>query len=50
MPTTTSTPSADIRAAGAKVVAEPADQPWGERVGSVADPDGYVICLGAPSA
>jgi lactoylglutathione lyase len=41
---------ADLRAAGVPVVAEPADQPWGERVGSVADPDGYVVHIGAPIA
>jgi uncharacterized glyoxalase superfamily protein PhnB len=29
------------------VIAEPADQPWGERLASVADPDGYVVHLGA---
>ena len=29
-------------------MAAPADQPWGERVASVADPDGYVVHLGAP--
>jgi lactoylglutathione lyase len=38
---------ADLRAAGVDVVAEPADQPWGERVASVADPDGYVVHIGA---
>jgi len=38
-----------LRDAGVPVVAEPADQPWGERVASVADPDGYVIHIGAPS-
>ena len=40
---------ADLRGANVRVVAEPADQPWGERVASVADPDGYVIHIGAPS-
>jgi lactoylglutathione lyase len=40
---------ADLRAAGVRVVAEPADQPWGERVASVADPDGYVVHIGAPA-
>ena len=38
---------ADLRTAGVRVVAEPADQPWGERVASVADPDGYVVHIGA---
>ena len=40
----------DLREAGVRVAAEPADQPWGERVASVADPDGYTVHLGAPSA
>lgn len=26
-----------------------ADQPWDERVASVADPDGYAVHIGAPS-
>jgi lactoylglutathione lyase len=38
-----------LRDAGAPVLAEPADQPWGERVASVADPDGYVVHMGAPA-
>jgi lactoylglutathione lyase len=38
---------AELTAAGAPAVAEPADRPWGERVASVADPDGYVVHLGA---
>jgi lactoylglutathione lyase len=40
---------ADLRTAGVRVVAEPADQAWGERVASVVDPDGYVVHIGAPS-
>jgi lactoylglutathione lyase len=40
---------AELTAAGAGVVAEPAEQPWGERVASVADPDGYTVHLGAPA-
>ena len=40
---------ADLRSAGTPVAAEPADQPWGERVASVADPDGYVVHIGAPA-
>jgi lactoylglutathione lyase len=36
-----------VRAAGAPVVAEPADQPWGERVASTRDPDGNLVHLGA---
>jgi lactoylglutathione lyase len=39
---------ADLRAAAVRLVAEPVDQPWGERVASVADPDGYVVHIGAP--
>ncbi len=38
---------AELTGAGAPVVAAPADQPWGERLASVADPDGYVVHLGA---
>jgi lactoylglutathione lyase len=38
---------ADLRSAGAPVVAEPSDRPWGERVASLADPDGYVVHIGA---
>jgi lactoylglutathione lyase len=38
---------ADLRSAGVRVIAEPADQPWGERVASLADPDGYVVHIGA---
>jgi lactoylglutathione lyase len=37
----------ELRAAGVEVVAEPEDKPWGERVVSVADPDGYTIHIGA---
>lgn len=40
---------ADLRGAGVQVVAEPVDQPWGERVASVADPDGFVVHIGAAS-
>jgi uncharacterized glyoxalase superfamily protein PhnB len=32
------------------VIAEPADQTFGERVASLADPDGYVIHIGTPIA
>ena len=34
------------RAAGAEIVAEPEDQPWGEKVAVVKDPDGLEIYLG----
>lgn len=35
-----------IRAAGGRIVAEPADQPWGERVAHAEDPDGNQLILG----
>ena len=35
-----------LRAAGSTIVAEPADQPWGERIGIVADPDGNTVMIG----
>jgi lactoylglutathione lyase len=31
------------------VLKEPADMPWGERVGFVADPEGNVVSLAAPA-
>ena len=37
-----------LRANGAPVVAEPEDQPWGERVARTRDPDGNLVYLGAP--
>jgi uncharacterized glyoxalase superfamily protein PhnB len=37
-----------LRAAGVRVIAEPEDRPWGERQGTVADPDGYPIHIGSP--
>ena len=36
-----------LRASGAPVVAEPDDQPWGERVARTRDPDGNLVYLGA---
>jgi lactoylglutathione lyase len=36
---------AALRADGARVVREPADMPWGERVGFVADPEGNLVSL-----
>ena len=36
-----------LRASGARVVAEPEDQPWGERVARTRDPDGNLVYLGA---
>ena len=35
-----------LRAGGATVTEEPADQPWGERVGRVLDPDGNEVIVG----
>ncbi|MGH8984289.1 MAG: VOC family protein [Acidimicrobiia bacterium] len=35
-----------LRTSGAPVVAEPEDQPWGERVARTRDPDGNLIYLG----
>jgi lactoylglutathione lyase len=40
---------AALREAGATVVREPADMPWGERVGFVADPEGNLVSLAAPA-
>ena len=37
----------ELRDAGVEVCAEPADQPWGERLTSVRDPDGYTIHIAA---
>lgn len=36
-----------LRDSGAPVVAEPEDQPWGERVARTRDPDGNLVYLGA---
>ena len=36
-----------LRAAGAPILEEPVDQPWGERVARVADSDGNVVIIGA---
>jgi lactoylglutathione lyase len=38
---------AAVRAARVEVVLEPADQPWGERIAYVADPDGNLVMLTA---
>jgi lactoylglutathione lyase len=38
---------AALRDAGARVVREPVDMPWGERVGFVADPEGNLVSLAA---
>lgn len=31
--------------AGAKMLSAPSERPWGDRVGYVADPDGYVVAF-----
>ncbi|BBH68740.1 lactoylglutathione lyase [Actinoplanes sp. OR16] len=36
---------AELRAAGVAVLVEPADQPWGERMAYVADPDGHPVMI-----
>ena len=36
-----------LRSAGVRIVEEPADQPWGERVARVLDPDGTEVIIGA---
>jgi len=38
-----------LRGRGATVLAEPADQPWGERIAYVADPGGHPIMICAVS-
>jgi uncharacterized glyoxalase superfamily protein PhnB len=35
-----------LRAAGITVIEEPADQPWGERIARVLDPDGNEVIIG----
>ena len=40
---------AAVETLGAPVVAEPEDQPWGERVARVRDPAGNLVYLGAAS-
>jgi lactoylglutathione lyase len=34
-----------LRAAGVQIVEEPADQPWGERIARVYDPDGNEVII-----
>lgn len=38
---------ASLRAADVPVEAEPMDQPWGERIARVRDPDGNEVIIGA---
>ncbi|WP_433831517.1 VOC family protein [Actinoplanes sp. CA-015351] len=35
----------ELRSAGVPVLVEPADQPWGERMAYVADPDGHPVMI-----
>jgi lactoylglutathione lyase len=37
----------ELAAAGAEVLLEPRDMPWGERIATVTDPDGNPVTLGA---
>ena len=39
-----------LRDAGVTVTAEPEDQPWGERVARVLDPDGNEVIVGQRAA
>ncbi len=39
-----------MRGAGVTVTGEPADQPWGERVAQVLDPDGNEVIVGQKAA
>jgi lactoylglutathione lyase len=41
---------AELRAHGVRVLVEPADQPWGERMAYVADPDGHPVMICAAAA
>lgn len=38
-----------LRTAGVEIVEEPADQPWGERITRVLDPDGNLVIIGQPA-
>jgi lactoylglutathione lyase len=42
------TTTAAARDAGVPIVLEPVDQPWGERIAYVSDPDGNLVMLCAP--
>jgi lactoylglutathione lyase len=39
-----------LRAAGTAITEEPTDQPWGERVARVLDPDGNEVIIGQRAA
>jgi lactoylglutathione lyase len=40
--------AADLRARGHAVLVDPVDQPWGERMAYIADPDGNPVMICAP--
>ena len=39
-----------MRTASVTIVEEPADQPWGERIARVLDPDGNLVLVAQPAA
>ncbi len=39
----------ELRDAGAKVLRDPADMPWGERVAYVRDPEDNIVALATPA-
>ena len=39
----------ELRPGGTKVLREPADMPWGERLAFVSDPEGNVVTLAVPA-
>lgn len=41
---------ARLRAGGVQVIAEPMDQPWGERMATVVDPDGNRVIVASRGA
>jgi lactoylglutathione lyase len=41
---------ANLRAAGVPVIQDPADQPWGERMATVTDPDGNPVIVASRAA
>ncbi|WP_207747677.1 VOC family protein [Pelagibacterium limicola] len=44
------TAMAELEQDGAPVLASPKDQPWGERVAFVGDPDGNIVMLVTPTS
>ena len=40
----------ELRSGGVEVVQEPVDQPWGERMATVADPDGNRVVIASRAA